>query len=119
MTWVKVDDTLHGHPKARRAGLEAMGLWVVAASWSAAYKQDGYVSADFVATWPKGKKLAASLVAVGLWTLDPNGHGWWFHDWLDYQPSAAEIEAERLAARERQRRHRARRRAAQEADDHA
>src|SRR5580698_11089725 len=32
MTWAKVCDTLHSHPKVLDAGLEAMGLWLRALS---------------------------------------------------------------------------------------
>ena len=43
MSWAKVDDRLHAHIKATRAG-EAMALWVLALSWSVAYLTDGLVS---------------------------------------------------------------------------
>lgn len=29
MPWFKVDDKIHSHPKARRAGLAAMGLSLI------------------------------------------------------------------------------------------
>ena len=108
MPWFKVDDQFHGHPKTRRASLAALGLWVAAGSYCMAYKTDGVVPVEFVTGWPRGRQLAGELVAVGYWLEHPEG--WEFHDWLDYQPSAAEIEAERDAARERQRKSREARR---------
>lgn len=33
MSWFKVDDKLHDHRKARKAGKSAMGVWVLAGSW--------------------------------------------------------------------------------------
>ena len=32
MPWAKIDDKLHGHPKAAEAGLEALGLHLLAMS---------------------------------------------------------------------------------------
>lgn len=108
--WFKTDDTLHAHPKARRAGVAAMGLWVLAGSWSMSYKTDGFVPDWFVGSFPEGMDLAGRLTAATLWvpaTRDGE-NGWSFHDWEDYQPSSDEIEKGRRNARERQRRHRER-----------
>jgi hypothetical protein len=46
-------------------------------------------------------------VKVGLWATDPEG--WRFHAWLEFQPAAEQIEAERAAARDRMARVRANR----------
>lgn len=119
MPWFKVDDTLHGHPKARRAGLEAMGLWSVSGSYCMSYKTDGFVPEWYVQSWPHGLKLAARLVSAGKWeTYEKDGErGWVFHDWADYQPSSDEIESERENARERQKKRRQRLREARMTDD--
>ena len=128
MSWFKCDDQLHGHPKARDAGLEAMGLWVVAGTYSAAYKLDGFIPAHYVASWPKGRTLARNLVGPVLWHVNspdlvceclPAGAdltkpGWWMHDYQDYNPTADEVEKDREAARERQRRRREKRRTSQD-----
>lgn len=108
MPWFKVDDTLHSHPKARRAGPAAMGLWALAGAYSSAYKLDGFVPDDYVRTWPSGRRLASLLVCAEMWDAgekdgDP---GWWFHDWDDYQETSEQIERVRELARERQRRRR-------------
>lgn len=108
MTWFKVDDTLATHPKARAAGLAAMGLWVVAGAWSSQHLTDGFVPTWFVKSWPSGQKRAALLVENGLW--DATENGWVFHQWDERQPSKEHVEAERAAARLRQQRHRLSRR---------
>lgn len=110
MPWFKVDDTLHSHPKARRAGLSALGLWAVSGSYSMAYKEDGFVPLWFVKGFPKGESYARRLVDAKLWepTEKAGEPGWQFKDWADYQPTSDEIEAEREKARERQRERRRR-----------
>ena len=95
MPWAKVDDKLHGHPKAAKAGLEALGLHLLAMSHCAAYETEGHVGRSF----PEEKAgvswsgLTDSLVKSGLWEV--NGNGWLIHDWLKYNPSRAQ--AKRLA----------------------
>ena len=114
MPWFKVDDQLHSHPKPRRASLAALGLWTLSGSYSMAYKLDGFVPAWYIHGHNQGKRHAESLVRVGLWekAVRKDEEGYLFHDWDDYQPSADEIEAEREAARERQRAFRKKRREA-------
>lgn len=79
-----------------------------------AYKLDGFVPGWYVITHRDGRKHAETLVRVGLWenATREKEEGYQFHDWDDYQPTADEIEAEREAARERQRAYRAKRREA-------
>ena len=120
MPWFKVDDTLHSHPKARRAGLDAMGLWALCGAHSMQYKLDGFTPEWFVSSWRSGVRLAARLVDAGLWRpAERDGEkGWEFHDWADYQPTSDEIERDREMARERQRRRRERRAEARTNDDY-
>lgn len=85
-----------------------MGLWAVAGSFSMSYKTDGFVPEWYVLSWPAGRRHANQLVKAGKWyAAEKDGEqGWQFHDWLDYQPSAAEIEADREHSRDRQRKRR-------------
>lgn len=94
MTWFKSDDKLHSHPKARRAGLEAMGLWVMSGTYSMDYRTDGFIPDWFVNSWPRGSKIAAGLVRAGLWTAcqQDDEPGFRFHDWHDFQPSLDVLE---------------------------
>lgn len=111
MAWFRGDDKLHGHPKARKATLAPMGLWVMSGTYSADYGLDGRVPAEYVTSWPGGKRLAEKLVESKLWhplpytgpctcilpTVDQSEGGWCFHDWNDCNPSAAELEAAKAA----------------------
>lgn len=104
MPWFKVDDTLGSHPKARAAGLAAMGLWVTAGAWSSQHLTEGFVPDWYVKSWPSGQKRAANLVESGLWIAVDSGYR--FHQWEERQPTKEQVESERAAARERQRKHR-------------
>lgn len=113
MTWFRADDQQHSHPKVIEAGLEAMGLWLLAGTYCCDKLTDGFVA------WPvierlaggkaKAKKLAKLLVdakgesEVGLWEEVDGGCR--FHDWLVYQlptederARRAELSAKRSAA---------------------
>jgi hypothetical protein len=98
MTWFKVDDNLALHTKVLRAGNEAIGMWVRAGSWSAQQLTDGHIPREIVAILG-GDKVAARLVAVGLWHETEGGYD--FHEWSERQPSRQKVERERAAAQER------------------
>jgi hypothetical protein len=106
MPWFKVDDGLHAHRKVIRAGINAMGLWVVAGSWCADQLSDGFIP-DYVAQRldPDFVKHAAALVAAKLWIPGEKDDetGWWFHQWSEdgRQPTAESVNAKRDDARER------------------
>lgn len=106
MPWFKVDDGLHAHRKVARAGIDAMGLWVVAGSWCADQLTDGFIP-DYMARKldPDFEVHAASLVAAKLWVIGEKDDesGWWFHQWSEEgrQPTAESVNAKRDDARER------------------
>ena len=82
MPHFRVDDALHSHPKARQAGLEAMGLWNMCGSYCMGYLTDGFVPEWYVKSWPKGPALAKRLVAAKLWypATKDDEKGWQFHE---------------------------------------
>lgn len=100
MPWFRVDDNFSHHAKVMAAGNAACGLWVRAGAWSMQQLTDGFVPSH-VARQLGTAKEAARLVEVGLW-ID-QGDGYLFHEWSGRQPSRVQVEAEREAARERQR----------------
>lgn len=97
MTWFKVDDSFHSHPKVMAASPAALGLWVVAGSWAGMNLTEGHVPSHVLPRlMPKAERLARELVAVGLW--DRVETGFVFHDWTSYNPTRLEA----VAARDRQ-----------------
>lgn len=100
MPHFRVDDALHGHPKAQRAGDDAIGMWVRAGSFCMAYLTDGFVPDWWVKQQPKGVAKAKRLIAAGLWHggAERDGEkGYQFHEFTGpgRQDSRAQIEADR------------------------
>lgn len=67
MTWFRVDDKLHSHPKWLPLSMEARGLWATAGPWSADQLTDGQVPMYAVRHLGGTPEMAAELVSVGLW----------------------------------------------------
>lgn len=112
MTWLKTDDKFPEHRKIRRLSDGAYRLHHTALAFSAKDETDGRIATDDIDEMQHGRRLAKhipSLVDAGLWRSVKGG--WMLHDFLDYNPSHEQLEAERAHNRERQARARARRRA--------
>lgn len=101
MPWFKVDDTLAYHAKIVRAGNAAVGMWARAGAWCSQQLTDGFVPDDVVTTMGR-RSDAQKLVDAGLWIRVEGGYQ--FHQWSERQPSRESVEADRAAAKERQRR---------------
>lgn len=112
MTWTKLSDTLHSHPKWTNASVDAKALWTTAASYCGAYLTNGEVhAAEHLPTiaietfgptpsaFRKAKKAAAELVDRRLW--ETTSAGWKFHDWRDNNPTAAQVKQKRKKDRRR------------------
>jgi len=116
MTWFKLDDGFHCHPKVLEAGNEAVGLFSRCGSWSSQQLTNGFVPTS-IALLYGGRDLVAALVEAGLFV--PVDGGWVMHDYLDYNPSKDQVQADRAAAADRQKRARERAKAAREAKESA
>lgn len=125
MAWFALDDGFDTHPKVRKAGNAAVGLFVRLGVHATRHLTEGHLDGDIVrryGTEPNVRKL----IAVGM--LHGHGHDcmrcpqpadgdFVIHDYLDYNKSRAQIEAAREAARKRQNRGRETARANRKARD--
>lgn len=94
MTWFKVDDSFHSHPKVLATSPAALGLWVVAGAWSSANLTEGFVPDHALPRLlPDSAPLARELVSNGLWRRERGGYR--FHDWIAYNPTRSEATAAR------------------------
>lgn len=118
MPWLKQDDGMAEHPKTKRLvrkrrllGLAAFGLHDLAMLNSARYLLDGHVPSEFVEDWADRAGLRQkdvddmldALLTSGQWLLHESD-GWVIHDYLDHNPSRAEVEARRAKDAERKQR---------------
>lgn len=131
MSWVRIDDQFARHPKVMQAGPLAGWLYVAGLCYASQYLTDGFIPHGAVPTladfshisYETGgvpglfsagedadpRDLAACLAEVGLW--EPVEGGYRIHDYLDYNPSAEEVRAQRRQSAERQARWRGQRHA--------
>ena len=107
MPWFPVDDAFHSHPKAKKAGDEALGMWTRAGAHCMAYLTDGFIPDWWVKEQPRGAVKARRLVEAGLWRVaKKNGEqGFQFHDWKPWC-TKHHVEAARENARQRKARSR-------------
>ena len=96
MAWFKADDRIMEHGKfiAARAkgGHAVIGVWFHAGTWANGQMTDGFIPRSW-ATLNGAEAEAALLVEVGLWDEDASRDGWQMHDYADYQPLRADLEA--------------------------
>jgi hypothetical protein len=104
VSWVKLDDQFHSHPKvlellSKDDGAWALVLWTLGLSHCGSHLTDGQIklsAAVRLAGSPdRARQLAALLVEVRLWEVVVDG--WLFHDYLDYNPSKAQVIAAEAA----------------------
>ena len=109
MPWAKLDDGFTDHPKIIDAGPLASWLYVCGLTYSSRLLTDGFIPQGQVrklADVDNAMDLAARLLEVGLWERTDGGFR--IHDYLEYNPSAAQVKDERKAAQERMRKVRSR-----------
>ena len=120
MVWFKADDQLSRSKKVlripRRYRMQAMGLWILAGTWSAGELTDGFVPSHMLDELGGTAAQAKRLVESGLWSEVAGGFQ--FNSWSDFQPSSNDVREKRArdAERKQKAREEKRRRATQAAD---
>jgi hypothetical protein len=104
MSWFRVDDGMLDHPKWKRAirsgGDAVVHLWLALGTWCSRHLTDGMVPADMLGeiAGPRGKRTKEralrALLDERLLVSHIDG-GVLLHDYLDYNPSRADVLAER------------------------
>lgn len=106
MPWGRFDDGYASNRKVRKLSDQAFRLDVAGILWCAKYSTDGFIQEDDLPLLcseirsPNGK--ADELVTKGRWERVEGG--WLIHDYLDYNPSAEQIQEERQLKTARQQR---------------
>ncbi len=104
MSWAKLDDKANEHVKQLRAGSEACWFWACGLMYANRQEErDGFVPDEALSILygpaRNPKKLAATLVRVGLWELS-NG-GFRIHNYHQWNPTHEQIAEERAKGRTR------------------
>jgi hypothetical protein len=92
MSWLRIDDHFPDHPKVVAAGPLAAWLHVCGMAYAARYLTDGFIPAGQLrrlADVEEPDVLAEKLIEAGLWHRADGGYA--IHDYLKYNPSAAEM----------------------------
>ena len=106
--WFKVDDTFYDHPKAVGLSNDSLATWTRAGDWCAKQLTDGVLSLEQLPTFAGDaddpEAVRRDLFDRRLWEPGPEPATVQFHDWLDYNPSRAQVLAKRKSDAERRRR---------------
>lgn len=116
MPWVKLDDRFPTHRKVALLSDRAFRLYVSGLCWSSENLTEGRIltrELPFIARVRGLKSVAKELEDAGLW--DPSDGGWTIHDYLEYNPDRAKVQAERKSNAERQKAWRERKKQEKEA----
>lgn len=111
MTWVKLDDQFPQNLKVIEVGPEGVALYVFGLCFCASQLTDGTIPTKaarvLTATADVDPTTVDRLVEAGLW--DSTDDGYVVPDFLDYNPSRAQVMRDREQARKRMRRKRGQR----------
>lgn len=107
MAWFKVDDGFHDHPKVDNLSLEAIGLWIMCATWSSRHLTDGVVPFARIVKLGGNAELCSELVRANMWRTSedvrdagsPNTYE--YVNWGDWNPTKDDVQEDRKKARER------------------
>lgn len=117
MPWVKIDDKWSNHPKLIIVGPLGKALYMDALCYASQYLTDGFIP-ELVAAQlcyqfnefensgniPDNEEPIKWLCNQGLWDRADDERGYWIHDYLEFNPSRAQVESDRDAAKARMRR---------------
>jgi hypothetical protein len=105
VAWFKGDDKAHCNAKLRAAQLDGVGLHFMATSWCSDEETDGFVPEHMLPSLAAGystaaiKKIVLRLTTVQpgqerpAWHIEPGGYR--INDYLEYNPSHAELHKKR------------------------
>ncbi len=97
MSWFRVDDGFHNHPKVIAAGTAAVGLFARCGSYCSQQLTDGYVPDEVVRGYGTRAQIDR-LIRVGMFERVDGGYQ--LHDFLDRNPSRVEVLSERARRKE-------------------
>jgi hypothetical protein len=113
MTWAKLSDNFHSHPKTLEMGFAATGLYAMGLSYAAAHETDGFLPHKWVRSVVQNQPyrgLIRRLIDANAWLIVTEPPGYLIVDFLDYNPSREQIRQNRERQADRVTRYRERHR---------
>lgn len=119
MSWLKIDDGFAEHRKIAGLTDGAFRMHVAGLCYAARNETDGFVPAGLTKVLGGSQRKAAELISAGVWhlaggetlacasceraleTATWSASGWIIHDFLQFNPTAAEAHRRREVARTR------------------
>jgi hypothetical protein len=89
MTWARLDDRFPEHPKVVGLSDAAFRLHIKALCYVARNRTDGHLPNAVPRSLGGMPRQVAELLSAAVW--EKNGDAWIIHDYLDYNPSRAEL----------------------------
>lgn len=104
--WFKVESGIRSHRKTRLISRErvdvplrtaAMGVWLMAAAWTAKEETDGFVPAEELEAFDPTGVISKALIDAGYFVeaVVRGETGYQLHDWEDRQMTAADLKTRR------------------------
>ena len=118
MGWVRVDDSFYDHPKFHEVNALAVALWVTGLAWCNRTLTDGFIPRSTAERllnfddidvpvgntgWKPADAYDAIEQLIGNGSWEAVERGFQIVNYLEFQPSAAEVKAKRAADLERKR----------------
>lgn len=104
LPWVRLDANIASHDKTlaamgQRGGKSAMAVYCFGLAWSGGHSTDGHIPRAALPMLHGTPADALILERVGLWDADPDGNGWWIHNYAQRQELALVTELKRRSQR--------------------
>lgn len=103
LPWVRLDSNIASHDKVldaigERGGKAALAVYMFSLGWSGGHATDGHIPRAALPMLHGTRADAAILEGAGLWDPDPDGNGWWIHNYAQRQETAEITEVKREQA---------------------
>jgi len=95
--YIAVEVDYFDHPKVLAVGERLSFRNLKAQAWCHKHRTDGFLPREAGLSITYSQKAAGELVAAGLWEVCDGG--WRIHDYLEHQPSSADLDRQSAAGK--------------------
>lgn len=104
LPWVRLDTNIPHHDKTLRlidhkGGKPALAAYLLSIAWAGGTGTDGHIPRYALRAIHATPADATLLEQVGMWEPDPDGDGWWIHNYAQRQETSDATDERRERAR--------------------